>query len=121
MAEFAEVMRQWGRLCDYYSQSSCHGCPVDEEGFNCACEKQGCSKSSAEELEAVIMSWAAEHPEPVYPTWGDWLAEQGVVIKDKIGENKYKYNTLRKVSTPIPADMAERLEIEPEEGEHAAD
>lgn len=56
--------------------------------------------------------WAAEHP-VVYPTWGDWLAEYGVVIKDKVGENTYKYNTLRKVTTPIPADIAEKLGIEP--------
>ena len=68
MAEFREVMTQFARLCDYYNQRSCHGCPVDEEGFNCTCEKQGCSKSNAEDLEAIIMAWAAEHPEPVYPT-----------------------------------------------------
>ena len=106
MAEFREVMAQFARLCDYYSQNGCHGCPVDEEGFNCACKKQGCSKSSAEDLEAIIMSWAAEHPEPVYPTWIDVMKMYGVT--DETG-----YCYLDSAYKPIPADIAEKLGIEP--------
>lgn len=117
MAEFSEVMTQFARLCDYYSQNGCHGCPVDEEGFNCACEKQGCSKSSAEELEAIIMSWAAEHPEPVYPTWSEWLVQMGV-FPPMMSTNPIKAMDAISsgVCKPIPADIAQKLGIEPKEG-----
>lgn len=110
MAEFEEVVKQFRRMCE---TQGCDGCPMYP-----ACNIGQCRKIAFErpkEFEAKVMQWAQEHHEPVYPTWGDWLAEQGVVIKDKIGENKYKYNTLRKVSTPIPADIAEKLEIKPKE------
>ena len=114
MAEFREVMTRFARLCDYYSQSSCHGCPVDEEGFNCACEKQGCSKSSAEELEAIIMKWAAEHP-VVYPTWYEWLTSIGAVtrkVKPDVASTLIETGLL----DPIPADLAQMLGVEPKEG-----
>lgn len=102
MAEFREVMAQFARLCDYYSQNGCHGCPVDEEGFNCACEKQGCSKSSAEDLEAIIMSWAAEHP-VVYPTWYEYLSDY----------YRAAFGDMSVISKqPIPADIAQKLGIE---------
>lgn len=117
MAEFAEVMRQWGRYCKRYTENHddyCHGCRF-ESNVSCISYAKDIAEY-AEQIEKHVMSWAAEHQEPVYPTWGDWLAEQGVVIKDKIGENKYKYNTLRKVSTPIPADIAEKLGVKPKEG-----
>ena len=50
------------------------------------------------------MEWAEEHPEPVYPTWGTWLSE------------KYDYDLREIMYTPILADIAEKLGIEPKEG-----
>lgn len=114
MAEFREVMTRFARLCDYYSQRSCHGCPVDEEGFNCACEKQGYSKTSAEELEAIIMKWAAEHPEPVYPSWYAWLANMGVVPIELPPDQAVIVTDIGLLKK-IPADIAQKLGIEPKE------
>ena len=116
MAEFTEVMRQWARMCG--ANNYCSACRMQKENLPYTLCSEGGIRSveNLADAELAIMAWAAEHPEPVYPTWGDWLAEQGVVIKDKIGENKYKYNTLRKVSTPIPADLAAKLGVKPKEG-----
>ena len=64
------------------------------------------------------MTWAAEHPEPVYPTWGDWLAEQGVLVCDVSYPNKRYWYAInkQKIEQPIPTDIAEKLGIEPKEG-----
>jgi hypothetical protein len=57
-------------------------------------------KSIASELE----KWSAEHPEPVYPSLYENLTDMYSaawnMIKDK----------------PIPADIAQKLGIEPKEG-----
>ena len=120
MAEFQEVMRQWKRMCDKYF-----------DGKNWVCSKtcpmyvfEVCSKPTvkypvpleigqdlAHEIDCVIMSWAAEHPEPVYPTFREWLISIGVigqmsthsVIADKLD------------MTSIPANIAQKLGIEPKE------
>jgi hypothetical protein len=58
------------------------------------------------------MAWAAEHPEPVYATFREWLISIGVIgqmsthsiIADKLA------------MTPIPADLSEKLGLKPKEG-----
>ena len=115
MAEFVKVMSQFMRLCDSYK--NCDDCPVDDAGFNCDCDRQGYSKTGAEELESIIMQWAAEHPEPVYPTWADYISM--LVVKDicagKIGGPDTVLTYAMK--THIPADIAEKLGLEPKEAE----
>jgi hypothetical protein len=59
------------------------------------------------DMELRIMAWAAEHPEPVYPTWGEWLNTYGVV-SDNFFSNA-------KMLDPIPADIAEKLGVKPKE------
>ena len=103
MAEhsFQEVMKQFDRMCWYYQQK--RECPM-------ACPMNGvnisqCRKIAFEEpkvTEQTVMQWAAEHP-VVYPTWENWLTTLGV----------QSFNELTK---PIPADIAQKLGIEPKEG-----
>lgn len=70
MAEFSEVMRQWGRYCKGYTENhndDCDGCPFKLNG---SCNSYAKDNAQyAEQIEKHIMSWAAEHPEPVYPSW----------------------------------------------------
>lgn len=115
MAEFVQVMPQFMRLCDSYKH--CDDCPIRQAGFNCDCDHQGYSKTGAAEIEHIIMSWAAEHPEPVYPTWKEWLEEQRVVVHfDSVNEKgkKVKWELTNKSNCPIPADIAEKLELKPQ-------
>ena len=70
-------------------------------------------------IERETMAWAAEHPEPVYPTWGEWLEKQGIVKlvnSDRYEEDGLKvYMLLESVENQIPADIAEKLGLQPKE------
>lgn len=108
MAEWMEVMNQFNRMCWHYQRE--HKCPMEcpMDGMNIS----QCRKIAFEwpdSVEDTVMSWAEEHPEPVYPTWFEWLMEIGVVSP----ERKYYHDWLLK---PIPADIAEKLGVKPKEG-----
>ena len=111
--EFVEVMRQWGRYCKGYTENhndDCDGCPFEING---SCNSYAKDNAQyAEQIEKHIMAWAAENPEPQYPTFREWLISLGIigqmsthsVIADKLA------------MTPIPAEIAEKLGVEPKEG-----
>ena len=70
-------------------------------------------------MEEDALKWAAEHPEPVYPTFAEWLYESFLKwcqanhpgrAKDEKAWFDYLYETR------IPEEMAEKLGIEPKEG-----
>ena len=68
MAEFTEVMRQAKRMCTAHGgMCNSRNCPLDNgEACRLAADQDGEDYS---DVERIIMSWAAEHPEPVYPSW----------------------------------------------------
>lgn len=117
MAEFVDVIRQFHRMCE--ANVGCVICPLrGKDG-----ESEMCSISAfvnnPERIEGEVMSWAAEHPEPVYPTWGDWFAERGDLIK--LWRNikvcsAHGAGVIGFLYTTIPADIAQKLGIEPKEG-----
>ena len=96
MAEFCEVMKQWRRFCK--SHRHCGECEFDGKGI---CGDGHLSDVPANDIELRIMSWAAEH-QVVYPTWENWLTTMGV-------------QSFNELSKPIPADIAQKLGIEPKE------
>lgn len=106
MSEFAEVMRNWRRMCDTYTTEDaarcCQGCPMDGRGCGAIYENDN---ADPEVIVREVQRWAANHPEPVYPTWGEWL--------QKLYNNT---NYAGIFITPIPADIAQKLGIEPKEG-----
>ena len=116
MAEFQDVMKQWRRMCDKMREQGdwCQSaiCPL---GGKC----QLPSTTDIAEVERVVMQWAAEHPEPVYPTWGEWLEKQGVVktvLSPRFEENGASYYTpMYEIKNPIPGDIAEKLGLKPKE------
>jgi hypothetical protein len=84
-------------------------------------------------FQNVVMTWAETHKEPVYPTWGEWLEQQGICFSrltnysrvDGVSipkvfnyqiEGKTAFICGDKVNEPIPANIAKRLGIEPKEG-----
>lgn len=116
MAEFQEVMRQWGRYCKGYTEihnDDCDGCPLEING---SCNSYAKDNAQyAEQIEKHIMSWAAEHPEPVYPSWYAWLANMGVVPIELPPDQAVMVTDIGLLKK-IPADIAEKLGIEPKEG-----
>ena len=100
-------------------ESCCDGCPImaleiDEHGCD-AIFSEWADKADWEEVEDVIETWAAEHSEPVYPTWWGWLASIGAVTR-KVTPDAASTLIDTGVLDPIPADLAEKLGIEPKEG-----
>ena len=115
--EFQEVMKQWQRMCESMQGgiSKCDNCPLLEV----ICQYRPNEKEHFAEAEKIIANWAAKNPEPVYPTWKEWLEEQRVVVHfDSVSEKgtKVKWELTNKSNCRIPADIAEKLGIEPKEG-----
>lgn len=131
MAQFSEVMRQARRMCSSFGGECSDKCPL-----NCAIQMEtGCYRplcicvgGGIEEayklIEERVMQWAAEHPEPVYPTWREWqnstFPDAGRYIMPCEFESKNRFKCKEKtcyqcVAEPIPADIAERLGIKPKE------
>ena len=99
MAEYAEVFKQFKRMCKAGNCSTATGCPMYP-----SCNIGQCRKIAFErpaEFEQRVMKWAKEHP--AYPSWEEYLCSIGFC----------SYNSL---SEPIPADIAQKLGIEPKEG-----
>lgn len=96
MAEFQEVMRQKKRMCQSIFCRKCDICLICEQ------KSSICSQyifNNPKKAEEIIMSWATEHPEPVYPTWYEYLCDI----------HKNGWEAIGKLH--IPADIAEKLGI----------
>lgn len=124
MADFTEVMRQWGRMCkalwgEEKFAKSCDGCEFQSkydrgeiEYLPCECKPDEMIQY-LKDIERVASEWAAEHPEPVYPTWRDYM------LRLRLGNLGFDYeNDASLLDWNIPADIAEKLDIEPKEGKH---
>ena len=118
MASFVNTMRDWRRMCETIqlenwqtsSGSWCKGCPV--QGV-CVFDTE-IKDTTDKELVMIderVQSWAAEHPEPVYPSFLEWLHK---VLPNLNGQDDHG-TILELIKTPIPADIAQKLGIEPKE------
>jgi hypothetical protein len=72
-------------------------------------------------IEQTVAAWAAEHLEPQYPSWAEWLISIGAFGSLKEIERDYTdteilYKMRDMMFEPIPAEIAETLGIEPKEG-----
>lgn len=132
---FQEVLKQWGRMCRNHicdnRDDECEQitplCPLvtKHAGYPCDEALTDLSQESIAQLEEIVMQWAAENPEPAYPLWGEWLLSIGAARRvptgipfmlpnGKIIEPPYEINV--DLYDHIPADIAEKLGIEPKEG-----
>lgn len=118
MADFVQTMKDWRRMCETI-QTKNQQCPG--VGWCKGCSLQGLcvidtevKDSTDSELSVIgdkIQAWAAEHPEPVYSTWAEWLDSMEVVVN---GVNAVMMRP--KMLNPIPANIAEKLGLQPKEG-----
>lgn len=120
MAEFVQIMKDWRRMCQHMEKMggdrSCDICPLGR--CNAIYEDDG--NTDYAEIGEKVLTWAAEHPEPVYPTWIDWLMSEGVIPTNDIAANSTDsgvragmFYVTSKAFGPIPADIAQKLGIEP--------
>lgn len=106
IVDFVQVMKDWRRMCmameKLHPNDACAGCRL--EGYGCPAIYEDNSHVDYSDVERKVTAWAAEHPEPVYPTWYEFLVERYHKAWEAIGCDS------------IPADIAEKLGIEPKEG-----
>lgn len=112
MAEFQEVMRQITRYCN--SQNGCASCKLSKITDD-HCPSDLFADDNGANIENEVMSWAAEHPEPVYPSWYAWLANMGIVPIELPPDQALMVTDIGLLKK-IPADIAQKLGIEPKEG-----
>ena len=114
MSDFVQTMMDWRRMCKAYTtddKSCCYGCPVaDFREHGCGAIFEMEDSTDWERYEGAIREWAAEHPWPVYPTWYEYFRSIGM------GSATGSYIADWILTTHIPADIAEKLGIEPKEG-----
>ncbi len=123
MAEFTETMRQAKRLCAaHYGMCSTNNCPLDSgEACRLNIDPDG---EDYNELERIIMDWAAEHPEPVYPNWEEGWRQlfpdskfapcpDCFGLKYRVGECVSGLTCTACKARPMPVEVAEKLGIKP--------
>lgn len=124
MSEFVEVMRQARRLCEeQQDMACCVSCPMQgKEGCMVVADVENIDYV---ETERKIMDWAAEHPEPVYPSWaegwkqlfpdGDDVPCLGCFDVKYYAEKCMEILCIKCKNAPMPAEIAEKLGITPKE------
>ena len=70
------------------------------------------TEEAAEQFEAIVIKWAEEHPEPVYPSWGEYLDS----LYNEIPKNNKSMFYTWLEETPIPRKIAKKLDLKPVEG-----
>nr|DAP72246.1 MAG TPA: hypothetical protein [Caudoviricetes sp.] len=121
MAEFVDVMRQAKRMCAAHGgMCKIRNCPmVNGEACRFAADQDNVDYN---EVERIIMDWAAEHPAPRYPTWREWqnstFPNRHRDVSPCEFDDARRFNcALMKcdecMDEPIPADIAAKLGIKP--------
>lgn len=115
MAEYTEVIKHFKRMCKSVTPMKCTRgeCLMGCENIG-QCRKVAFERP--EQFEEQVMAWAAENPEPVYPTWWKFLCMIGVIpgeLGDKTLGEATVYNLM---NTHIQSDFAEKLGIDPKAG-----
>lgn len=121
MSEFITVMRQARRMCAEYSGKSqeedcSQSCPL-YSGWCMGMEEGVCFIPKVEEMEkieALVTAWAEEHPEPVYPTFYQWVETQMGGDRAKIVDDHDFVKWMD--ATHISAELAEKLGVKPIDG-----
>ena len=115
MADFVQTMKDWRRMCKAYTtdnDSCCEGCPVvDFHEHGCGAIFEMEDSTDWKRYADTIKAWAAEHPEPVYPAWEEYLENVGL---STLVSGTARLAWLRE--TRIPADIAQKLGLQPKEG-----
>ena len=115
MADFVQTMKDWKRMCNAIGQedeyTACDKCDLRLFGCPAIYEKE-CDSANWNHVERVVAKWAAEHPEPVYPSWYEWLSSISIVPNELPPEQAVMVTDIGLLKK-IPAETAQRLGIEP--------
>ena len=122
VAEFVQTMKDWRRMC---KDRRCDVCRLRSVDGICNTDPYSRTDEDIIKIENTVTEWAAENPEPVYPSWIDWLMSEGVIPTNYMAANSTDsevragmFYVTSKAFEHIPADIAAKLEIEPKEVKH---
>ena len=109
--EYGDVMKEFNRMCWFYrSKNKCPmGCPM------AGCNISQCRKFAFQcpaEFASTVMQWAAEHPVPKYPSWGEYLCNIGLIHDCTESEDVVS----RLFDNVIPDCIAQKLGLKAKEG-----
>jgi hypothetical protein len=126
VAEFIDVIHTIQRICKK-NEGQCSVCILGEYACPNNARFDKTEEAAFRELEDAVVEWAEENPEPVYPTWEEWLQSIGVMESSEGLLRRIQGQLLidgipahavptSKVLRPMDADIAQKLGIEPKEG-----
>lgn len=113
MADYSDVIKHFKRMCRYYNnRATQNDCPLYCKGHGCNISHCRMLAFDDKKFQNVVMTWAETHKEPVYPLWMEYIMD---VQPDCVKAYNSGNDTLWKWmwTTPIPADMAQKLGVEP--------
>ena len=116
--EICDFLKSWKRMCKAMTEmNGCEDCQIVRNTHSARCGDMPCEMNDVESIVREVEKWAAEHPEPAYPTWEEWLREMDVVesVQSYLSNQKILTILTNNVKNPIPADIAQKLGIEPKE------
>lgn len=129
MAEFQEVMKQRKRMCT--TIHDCEKCPLSYNNSNIDAGCKNALITYPASAEVIVMDWASENPEPVYPSWNEawkqlfpdsWVVKNGTpkapclkyfLPNYECHNWKYPKNCSDCLKQSTPADVAKKLGIKP--------
>lgn len=127
MADYQEVMKQYHRMCA--TVHDCEKCPLSFHNNNIGAGCKSALITYPARAEVIVMDWASENPEPIYPSWKEmWAILFPTSYATKNGWNcpcpkhfldpddiphceTTKCHTCRNM--PIPKYIADKLGIKP--------
>lgn len=126
MAEYNDVIKHFKRMCRYYNnRATQNDCPLYCKGHGCNISHCRMLAFDDVKFQNVVMTWAENHKEPVYPTWREYLQEQGILDVEYIpaassttSTSKSYVQTVKTLAPfyrSIPADIAKKLGVKPKE------
>ena len=112
--EFKDIIKEAGRCCAFYKHN-CEACSLTNVCLVRLYIDEYINGGNDAYFERRVMAWAAEHPELIYPTWHDYLHSIGVLYKKHTAGGDVTEIHWGNMMTPIPAEIARKLDIEPKE------
>lgn len=104
--EFKEFCKGFNRMID--------DCPDKDNPFIDAANSVyvedwlAWSLEHVDEAEDFVATWAKEHPEPIYPTFGEYLRDMA-----NHSNEMAKIPMTELLDTPIPESIAEKYKVAP--------
>lgn len=116
--DFAVMMKEWRRMCDYYTDryddNACEHCELYNKMSGCdAVFSPFWAKTNWNEFGDTVTEWAEAHKKPVYPTWYEWLE---TILDPEITKYQDDDTFLYALQNDrIPANIAQKLGLKPKE------